>query len=225
MNFKNFALIGASSEVALEFSKLLNTKEINQILITSNENLKIEDNESLLVKDYLSDVQKIADFLKNYDNLVVIFFNGYLAENRDFKIPSYEEIGKTQKINFLVPYFLTFVLKNNLSDKTKYIFLSSMAAVKLRHKNYIYGMTKRNLENSITKLKLEDYLIFRFGKITTKMSEGHKNPPFMLSAIEASKIIYRNLDKKKIFYPKFGLKIVASLLKITPQKIIDLLKY
>ena len=71
---------------------LLNTKEINQILITSNENLKIEDSESLLVKDYLSDVQKIADFLKNYDNLVVIFFNGYLAENRDFKIPSYDEI-------------------------------------------------------------------------------------------------------------------------------------
>lgn len=225
MKYKNFALIGASSEVAMEFSNLLNTKEINHVLITSNENLNLEDNESLLVKDYLSDVQKIADFLKNYDNLVIIFFNGYLAENRDFKIPSHEEIEKTQKINFLIPYFLTFVLKKNLSDKTKYIFLSSMAAAKLRHKNYIYGMTKRNLEKSIIKLKLEDYLIFRFGKITTKMSKGHENPPFLLSANEASKIIFRNLDKKKIFYPKFGLKIIASVLKITPQKIIDLLKY
>ena len=55
------------------------------------------------------------------------------------------------------------------------------------------------------------------------MSEGHKNPPFLLSAKEASKIIFRNLDKKKIFYPKFGLRIIASVLKITPQKIIDLL--
>ena len=80
----------------MEFSKLLNTNEINQVLITSNENLNLQNNESLLVNDYLSDVQKIADFLKNYDNLVIIFFNGYLAENRDLKIPSHEEIEKTQ---------------------------------------------------------------------------------------------------------------------------------
>tara|TARA_E500000081_G_C5902035_1_gene248197 strand:- start:290 stop:592 length:303 start_codon:yes stop_codon:yes gene_type:complete len=100
-----------------------------------------------------------------------------------------------------------------------------MAATKLRYKNYIYGMTKRNLENSIKKLNLQDYLIFRFGKITTKMSEGHKNPPFMVSAEEASRIIFSNLNKKKIFYPRIGLKIIAGVLKITPQKLIDFLKY
>tara|TARA_A100001011_G_C14318751_1_gene849361 strand:+ start:2232 stop:2909 length:678 start_codon:yes stop_codon:yes gene_type:complete len=225
MNFKNFALVGASSEVAIEFSKLLHKKKLNQILVTSNKNLRSENINSLLVKDYLDEVREIGDFLKDYDNLVVIFFNGYLAENRDLKIPTYEEIKKTQEINFLVPYFLTSILKNNLPHKTKFIFMSSMAATKLRYKNYIYGMTKRNLENSIKKLNLQDYLIFRFGKITTKMSEGHKNPPFMVSAEEASRIIFSNLNKKKIFYPRIGLKIIAGVLKITPQKLIDFLKY
>ena len=35
VDFKNFVLIGASSEVAVAFSKLLKQKELNQILITS----------------------------------------------------------------------------------------------------------------------------------------------------------------------------------------------
>ena len=103
----------------MEFSKLLNTNEINQVLITSNENLNLQNNESLLVNDYLSDVQKIADFLKNYDNLVIIFFNGYLAENRDLKIPSHEEIEKTQKINFLIPYFLNLKKRKKFTPRTR----------------------------------------------------------------------------------------------------------
>ena len=96
-----------------------------------------------------------------------------------------------------------------------------MAAIKPREKNYIYGENKRKLELSVKSLKFNNYLIFRFGKIKTKMSEGHKNPPFTYDPDKASKIILKKMNKNEIVYPTFGLRFIAILLTIIPKKIID----
>ena len=57
------------------------------------------------------------------------------------------------------------MFNRDFNDVKKYVFISSMAAVKLRNKNFIYGYYKKKLENNILSGKLNNSLIFRFGKI------------------------------------------------------------
>ena len=95
-----------------------------------------------------------------------------------------------------------------------------MAAVKPRYKNYIYGLSKRKLEEGIKYLDLPSYLIIRYGKVITKMSEDHKNPPFTLTVNDAASYLYKNINKTGIQYPKLGLKILSIVIKLLPGRII-----
>ena len=98
-----------------------------------------------------------------------------------------------------------------------------MAAIKPRYKNFIYGNNKKKLEVSIKKEGVK-YLIIRYGKIFTKMSEGHKTPPFSLSALDAAKILIKKIEKRGVVYPNFGLFLISILIKLTPSKLINLIR-
>ena len=95
-----------------------------------------------------------------------------------------------------------------------------MASLKLRDKNYIYGISKSLLEEKIIKMDL-NHLILKFGKIETVMSTGHSNPPFTLKKERAASLIINLLEKKGFVYPTYGLKIMAFLIKITPSKLLN----
>ena len=72
------------------------------------------------VNDYLKELDNIKDFIEKIENPTVIYFNGFLAENRNIQNPDLSQIELTDYINFQVPYFLT----RELSIKThikKYI--------------------------------------------------------------------------------------------------------
>ena len=68
---QNFILIGSSSELAKEFSKLYE-KNYKFINITSNSESSSFDN--LIVKDYMKEYEKIINFIKNINNPIIIFF-------------------------------------------------------------------------------------------------------------------------------------------------------
>jgi len=103
----------------------------------------------------------------------------------------------------------------------KFIFISSMAAVKPRNKNFIYGLSKKTLEESIRKSGNLNYLIVRFGQIKTKMSQNHNEPPFTLTKDRASLKLLKLIDKKGLRYPSYSLFIISFLIKILPIKLID----
>ena len=68
------------------------------------------------------------------------------------------------------------------------------------------------------------YLFIRFGKIITNMSKDHKDPPFVMTPESAGNFILKNLDSDD-YYPKFQLKIISYILKMTPFKLMKNLKY
>ena len=113
----------------------------------------------------------------------------------------------------------------NSYNYSNYIFISSIAAATPRFKNYIYGLSKYKLEESIKNINLPSYLIIRFGKVKTKMSEGHKNPPFTISTHKASEFILDNLNKSGYIYTNAALKTIAAILKLLPSWMIKALKY
>ena len=215
----NIVIFGGSSEIAIELNNILSSKNHKNFTI-SRRNSSHKDSDSLIVNNYLEDYAKIKREIEKLSNVIVVFFNGHLSENRDQYSPNLKEIIKTDEINFTIPYYLSLNLNNDLSNIKKFVYISSMAAVKPRYKNYIYGLSKRKLEEGIKYLDLPSYLIIRYGKVITKMSEDHKNPPFTLSVNDAANFIYKNINKTGVQYPKLGLKILSLIIKVLPGRII-----
>jgi nucleoside-diphosphate-sugar epimerase len=224
MKNMNIALIGASSEIASSFIDISNQNGDNVYCVTSNSSFNQSCYKKLFVNDYLLDQDEILSFLDGIEDLTIIFFNGFLGENRSDKYPSVKEIEMTDTVNFVIPYYFTELFKN-FHNINNFIYISSIAAVKPRYKNYIYGLTKRKLEESIKKIGLNKFLIIRFGKVLTKMSYEHRDPPFVMNSQQAAKFVYSNLDKSGVVYPKIGLFIVSLVLKAMPTKLIDRLNY
>jgi len=223
---REIVIVGASSELAKSFIKLLQKNSFKVLLISrksSKERLSSNTDE-IVVKDYLQEFSKIKKEINKLDNPIIIYFNGVLFENRPIQVPTQAEIELTKKINFEIPFNLSRKLNKEINNVHRHVFISSMAAVRDRKKNYIYGRSKRKLEDSIKNSNLIPHLILRFGKIETKMSYGHKNPPFTLTTEMAAKLIFKNLKKEGIVYPLFGLRIISVILKILPKKVLTLLE-
>lgn len=213
----NIVIIGSSSEISIELQKLLDEKKLTFFTISrTNSNKK----NHLTIQDYLTDMKKIITFINKINTPTIIFFNGYLAENRETYNPNMNEIALTDYVNFQVPYVLTNSLSVNSSIK-KFIYISSIAAVRPRIKNYIYGLSKNKLEKSLKFLNLNSYLVIRFGKVDTKMSKNHTSSPFSISSFKAAKIIFNKLNKKRYAYGNLGILTSRFLLPILPQKIIN----
>ena len=213
----NIVIIGASSDISVSFQKLLDSKKLTFYTVSRSDT---NNSNHLTVQDYIIDVEKIISFVNNIKNPTIIFFNGYLAENRDVYEPSINEIALTDFVNFQVPFVLTKDLNINCSV-SKFIFISSIASVRPRLKNYIYGMSKNKLEKSLRFLNLKSYLIIRFGKVDTKMSKDHKKPPFSISSDQAAIIIFNKLSRNGYSHGNLGIFISRILLPILPQKIIN----
>ena len=86
--FKNLILIGASSEIAQQVIYESRNKNLEVFKISKS----ISDDKTLHVDDYLQNSDKIIDFINNIKDPYVIFFNGYLKENRPLQSPDLEEI-------------------------------------------------------------------------------------------------------------------------------------
>ena len=221
---KDIVIIGSSSEIAAEFIKICVKNSENVISISRSSNVSIEGIQHTQINDYLDDYENIRTIIKKLSNPIIIFFNGFLAENRMHQFPTDEEIAQTDEVNFVIPYTLSQKLNTESNNISKYIYISTMAAIKPRYKNYIYGLSKRKLEESVKYINLPSVLIVRYGKVETKMSNEHKNPPFTLSSEKAASILYTSLDSTGTKYACFGLLCLGKIIKILPMQLIRKIK-
>lgn len=217
---KNFILIGANSEFATAFADKL-IKNNHKVYGVSRAFVPyLNKKEQIQLKNYDEKSTELSYFVETIENPYIVFFNGFLAENRPSYYPTYKEIEETLYANYLTPLSLFNQMCKNTNVK-KFIFISSMAAVKLRNKNYIYGLSKKILEESVKKRGNLNYLIVRFGQIKTKMSQNHNEPPFTLTKDKASLKLLKLIDKRGLRYPSYSLFIISFLIKILPIKLID----
>ena len=143
---KDIILIGSSSELAKEFFKLINEIKSFKVHTISS---KKELNPDLLVNEYIENIDSISEYVNTFEKPYIIFFNGYL-ENRPSYFPSDEEIFDTFKINFLIPSLITKnVAKKN--KNTKFIFISTIAAIKSREKTTFTELPNR-LQKNVSKI-------------------------------------------------------------------------
>jgi len=106
---REIVIVGASSELAKSFIKLLQKNSFKVLLISrksSKERLSSNTDE-IVVKDYLQEFSKIKKEINKLDNPIIIYFNGVLFENRPIQVPTQAEIELTKKINFEIPFNLS----------------------------------------------------------------------------------------------------------------------
>lgn len=219
----NIVLIGANSEFANSYAEYLDNNSIDYYQVARKKISNRNMNKQLIVKNYSDEIEEIINFLRGIDRLEIYFFHGFLAENRPHYYPSNQEIKKTIEINYSIPYEITKAIHNNLKVN-KFIYISSMASVRPRLKNFIYGLSKQNLENAVKQINNLNYLIVRFGQIHTSMSKDHNKAPFSLSKQEASGRLFKIRKFNGLKYATKSLFITGTIIRILPRKIIDYLE-
>jgi len=217
---QDIVLIGASADLAVEFLSHLDNDKFKTYLISSNKSISYGNDNVLIINDYVKDVNLITEFINKTTNTIIIFFNGYIAENRPKKFPNTQEIIKTDYVNFVVPYVLTIEINNSIKNIKNYVYVSSFSASRARYKNYLYGISKRKLEKSIKFINPSSCLFIRFGKIDTKFSEEHTELPFSMGKTDASKILLDSLSKTGVIYPNSLIGSIAFIIKLLPSKIL-----
>lgn len=215
---KNIILLGASSELAIKFTELNYQHNIYKV---TSKNIDDNNSNTLVISNYIKNSDEIVSFIQGVEKPIIIFFNGYLKEDRPRVKPNFVEISNTLNANFYVPYLITSkLIQKNIKIK-KFIFISSFAATKARYKNFTYAYSKKLLEDSIKALNINNYLIIRFGKINTTMSEGHKKSIFDLTKHQAANFISLHLDKKfGTIYSSNFLYLLSRIFIIVPNSIL-----
>ena len=128
----NYLFIGSSSELAEETLNLFSKKGFKVYGVSRRVNDISHFEDFLVVNDYLEELDKIIQFTEKINNCCVVFFNGFLAENRSEEVPSINEIVETDLANFNVPYSLTKALKEKTNSINKYIYISWDELLKLK---------------------------------------------------------------------------------------------
>jgi len=217
----NILIIGANSDLAKAVIKNLENNYKNIHLVSRNEIASV-DYCSYVVEDYLESLEKIKEIVLKNKIKEIIIFNGIIYETSIEKYISNSEIKKTIEINFLIPSSIITFLNTDFGD-IRYSVISSIAASKLRQKNYFYGISKQALEDFIRSQNKGYYFIFRSGFIFTKMTEIHNPPPYTQTVEEvASSFSYKfsNLKNKKLQYGYSSkyIQILFFIFRFLPSK-------
>lgn len=233
---QNILVIGGKSQIALQ--TVLNVPlapngkvfllgrevEKENIVITNTEVTKLNYD----INDSVQQIKKISELFDERDFDLVILSVGYLGFQ-----PSKSTLEQVQTIidvNFSYSASVLNYVTNRLKSQNhgKILILSSVAAVRPRKSNYIYGAAKSGLDFFARGLQLDllgtgvKICIARPGFVHSNMTKGMTPAPFAISAAKAGEICARGiLRSKKVFYVPGILRYVMFIVKLLPYKILN----
>jgi decaprenylphospho-beta-D-erythro-pentofuranosid-2-ulose 2-reductase len=235
--YSNVMLIGSTSEIGISIVNKLSFTESNSLFLVGRNNpdplifdgkikdiafIKVDFENNLDVEVAFSKINKI----KQID--LVIVAAGYLPpENSELNL---DEITKTFNINSLVTikfiaHLTKFLLKNKKGD---ILYISSVAGIRPRIRNFTYGASKNVVDFYINGLRSKyeksgvNFLILKPGYVFTKMTRNFKPAPFATTKEKVSKIAVtkRGHKNKDIYAPKI-LRHIFLILKKLPKQIFN----
>lgn len=240
---KTVLIIGANSDIAKEISNVLLEKKYFLHLMTRNDEDLILHNKNNPFKEkykvYKFDPKNHKEFSERIYEMkpppeICIIANGYMGNsNSDYNF--FENFEKIVKINFLDPAVLSkkvveFYLSNNINGNISII--SSVAGIRGRAKNYIYGASKSAITTFFSGLRQKyskeniTFTSIILGFVNTRMTKKEKINKFLNSSPKkvAIKIVTAIENKKEIYFP-FKWKIIMFIINLIPEKIFKKLNF
>jgi decaprenylphospho-beta-D-erythro-pentofuranosid-2-ulose 2-reductase len=233
---QNILVIGGKSQIALETVINVSLAPKGKVFLLGREiekeNIAIDNAEVTTVNYDINDpaqqIEKISELFDKRDFDLVILAIGYLGFQ-----PSKSTIEEDQTVidvNFTYSARVLNYVTDRLKSQNhgKVLILSSVASVRPRKSNYIYGAAKSGLDFFARGLQLDllgtgvDICIARPGFVHSNMTKGMTPAPFAISAAKAGEICARGILKsKKVFFVPGILRYVMFIVKLLPYKILN----
>lgn len=235
-------IIGASSDIAVEVAKTFSKKNYFLYLLTRNINNISKINEfnktnSKIINFDPNNYKELED-LTNLLNPIpskIIIANGYM-QNETLKNNFDQNVIKTFNVNFLNNVFIInklidFYLNKNI--KVNISVFTSVAGLRGRAKNFIYGSSKSAMITFISGLRQKyvnsniNLTTIILGFVNTKMLRNEKDVnKFLISdtTLVANKIVSAIEKDKELYFP-MKWRLIMFLVNLIPEKIFKKLKF
>jgi short-subunit dehydrogenase len=238
--YKNVVLIGSNSEIGLSILSELPLENNSSILLIGRTlpSHVLPKTSTAQVDFFRSDLEidgdldalalKIAS-LENID--LAILAAGYLPpEECDLDV---SQIRQSIQINGLGISIALSILAGKMRSQKEgqILFISSVASMRPRIRNFTYGASKKSADffaqglshkYQNTNLRI---CILRPGFVFTKLSRDFRPAPFATSASKVARIAVKSLrNPRKIIYAPRVLRYVMPILQITPRWLYNLME-
>lgn len=235
--YKNIILIGSTSEIGIAIINELKINEIETLNLVGRKNpdpsiFNIKIKKINFIRVDFEDEIEISKSFESIDEIKELDFAivaaGYLPpENSEL---NQAELSKTFQINSIstikyISYLTKYFLKQNNGD---ILFISSVAGLRPRVRNFTYGASKSVLDFYTKGLRNKyansgvNFFIVRPGFVFTKMSKNFKPAPFAIDKRLVAEIVINGLNKKVLnIYAPRKLKYVFLILKLIPNKLFN----
>lgn len=244
----NILIIGGSSLIAQNVAYIYSKDLSNKIILTSRnldkakiiaEDLKIRTNNQNIFflefnPNYFNSHLEFKEKVLNiFDLDLLIISYGNLSSNKDVGY-NYEKFLNEININFLsvCSIIYTFIDFFTTKQKGKIAVITSVAGVRARYSNYIYGVGKGSLILFLQGLRSNlieknvQIIDIRPGLVDTPMTKNIKKSFLFASPEKVAKDIVIGISKNKdIIYTPYFWKIVMMVIKLIPEKIFKKLKF
>ncbi|XDD47480.1 SDR family NAD(P)-dependent oxidoreductase [Leptospira sp. WS39.C2] len=234
---ENSLVVGGTSDIGFWVVESL-AKRGHSISVTGRDKQKLSEIQkkitakyNVLVHTYELDIINMESFGTFYSNLKekpnhVFVLVGYY-EDQILAREDWRELQKTIQINMTgVLALLNLISLDMERRKTGTItVVSSVAGVRGRKLNYIYGSSKAGLTTYLSGLRALVYPngvhigTILLGPVYTKMSLGHKLIPWLtlLPQVAGEKIVKAGLNKKNQTYIRWPWRLIMFVIQIIPE--------
>ncbi|MBM9589970.1 SDR family NAD(P)-dependent oxidoreductase [Leptospira sp. 201903075] len=234
---KHALIIGATSDIGIHIAESLakrgfllsltgrNKQKLNEI------KTKLKSKYSISIETYELDVTNFSSHSKFYQSLkdkpsIVFFVAGYYEDQKKAR-EDQTELLKTIHTNYTGALSLLNIISLDMEEKGvgTIVAISSVAGIRGRQMNYIYGSAKAGLTTYLSGLRS---LLFakgvhistiQLGPVYTKMSEGHNLIPWLTlqPEVAAELIVKAGLEKKDLVYLRWPWRFIMEIIRIIPE--------
>lgn len=231
-------ILGATSTVAIELSKYYANAGFDLILAARRidrlnplkSNLEINFKSKVFLNEF--DVTQYDTHSEFYESLnskpdIVICAFGILGSQEESE-KNWNQCQDVIAVNFLGAVSILNIIARDFQSRKHGVIvgISSVAGLRGRKSNYIYGSAKAGFSTFLSGLRnrLSSYnvkvITILPGFIETKMTVGLDTPGILTtSADHAAKIIFQSVDKNKdIVYAPWYWRYIMILIRLIPEK-------
>jgi decaprenylphospho-beta-D-erythro-pentofuranosid-2-ulose 2-reductase len=183
----------------------------------------------------ITDYKSHPGFLKSLPILpdIVVCSFGYY-KNQEDALSNFDEAYKTMSVNYIGAVSLLNLLSFEFQKRKSgsIIAISSVAGIRGRQMNFLYGSAKAGLTTYLSGLRnrlFKDNVFVTtilLGPVYTKMSAGHKLMPVLTAKPEvaAEKIVQAGLAKREDVYILWHWRWIMLIIQLIPEFIFKRLK-
>jgi decaprenylphospho-beta-D-erythro-pentofuranosid-2-ulose 2-reductase len=236
---QSMLIVGGNSDIAMAILKeILALNRLRQLFLVTRDGTWSHQESFAGTKGFSNaevQVFKMGDFsvsncLKDQKIDLCLVTTGFLPMENQL---STQNVSESIEANFALPSRLVtdISLSMQIQGYGLIIGLSSIAAVRIRPDNWIYGIAKLAFDRFLFQLSSAmkgsgvNVLIFRPGMVRTKMSAHLKEAPLTVGADEVAKEVIKNLrSESRIIWIPRQIRWVAFVIRILPSWLLRRMK-